>query len=298
MTNDSDEIAYSIGFEQIDLAVLPADARELGSDAFLDAITVYLTQQHQKLAVSPRIVVNALERRIDVVWRQNPSMPGIEQCDSDMSRERELTNAVPSLELLTEQYPDSPQHFSNLGVALCELGQFGKAKLILERAVELGAAFDTQIALNVAVAIGAATLHLKAGRGPPDDICTTEGGVAILDNSGIELKVEATPKTVREPIACKIAKAIGTDFNGRVCSVELASPELMKELNERFYQDLDRSPVSVLKPERGILVFAKPGIRLKLVWRKLEPWWFADANLDEELDDDDANSSPEVEPPK
>lgn len=150
MPSESEEISFSVAFDQIDLGILPANARELGSDDFREAITKYLTSQHQQLGGTTRIVVNDLQQRVDVTWRQSSQSKDLDQTAKELLRKGDLVNAVPFLEILVAKNPTEAQLCSNLGMALSELGQLNRAKQMLLKAISLSPSdVNSQVALGV-----------------------------------------------------------------------------------------------------------------------------------------------------
>ena len=150
MPSDSEEISFSLAFDQIDLAILPANARKLGSDDFREEITKYLTAQHKQLGGTTRIVVNDLQQRVDVSWRQSANSPDLAQVAKMLLQKGDLVNAVPALEILVSQNPTQSQLCSDLGMALSELGQLSRAKQMLKKAISLSPSdINSQVALGV-----------------------------------------------------------------------------------------------------------------------------------------------------
>ena len=141
---------FTTRLADFDLSLLPVEAKDRDSSAFLEAVHHFLKQTFASYEGRADISVGGGEAR--VVWSRSTDDPDLlEQAVRHLlhGRHRE---AVPVLELMLSKDPDNYLVLHNLGMALCDQGLLKRAITCLGRAVELcPGEVNSQLAVGVAL---------------------------------------------------------------------------------------------------------------------------------------------------
>lgn len=140
---------FSIPLNRFDTNLLPADARQVGTDAFKTAVILHFAQEYG--AQGQTVLVTVGEDEITV--RAFPAEASALDFVMPMLRSGRLDEALPYLESLTRSAPANADVLFNLGIVYSELGRYDEAVIRLKRAVELDPAHA-----HAWVAIGTADL--------------------------------------------------------------------------------------------------------------------------------------------
>ncbi len=124
---------FKIPLHRFDLNLLPADARQIGSDAFKMAVGVHFAAEYAASGQSAIVTVDDKEIGVMTFPRDADALDMI----MPMLKEGKLSEAVPYLEAINKSEPDSAAVLYNLGLCYSELGQFDEAIIRLKRAVQL-----------------------------------------------------------------------------------------------------------------------------------------------------------------
>lgn len=124
---------FTLPVERFDLNLLPAEARNIGSDVFKTAVVAYFAEQYA--SKNQQAVVAVDDNDISVLVLPSESDPL--EFVMTMLQSGRIAEAVPYLETLAKTSPDNVQVLYNLGIAYSELRQFDEAIIRLKRAVQL-----------------------------------------------------------------------------------------------------------------------------------------------------------------
>lgn len=127
---------FSIPLNRFDTNLLPADARQVGTDAFKTAVILHFAQEYG--AQGQTVLVTVDEDEITV--RAFPAEASALDFVMPMLRSGRLDDALPYLESLTRSAPANADVLFNLGIVYSELGRYDEAVIRLKRAVELNPA--------------------------------------------------------------------------------------------------------------------------------------------------------------
>jgi tetratricopeptide (TPR) repeat protein len=124
---------FKIPLHRFDLNLLPADARQIGSESFKMAVTMHFAAEYA--ASGQNAIVTVDDKAIGVMTfpRDADALDMI----MPMLKEGKLAEAVPYLEAINKSEPGSAAVLYNLGLCYSELGQFDEAIIRLKRAVQL-----------------------------------------------------------------------------------------------------------------------------------------------------------------
>ncbi len=124
---------FRLPVHKFDLSVLPADARQIGSTAFNDAVIEYFAAQYA--TKNETALVSIDNEEITVVTLPKDSNP-LDFVMTMLQSER-IKEAIPYLESMAKLTPHDVQVLYNLGIAHSELGHFDEAIIRLKKAVQL-----------------------------------------------------------------------------------------------------------------------------------------------------------------
>ena len=124
---------FKIPLHRFDTNLLPADARQVGTEAFKTAVMIHFAAEYA--AQGETAVVTVDDEEITVM--AFPAEASALDYVMPMLKAGKLTEALPYLESLTKSAPASAVVLYNLGIVYSELGQFDEAVIRLERAVQL-----------------------------------------------------------------------------------------------------------------------------------------------------------------
>lgn len=125
--------SFKLPLSRFDVALLPGDARKIGSDVFKDAVIAYFVGQYASKGQTAIVTID--DEEISVLTLANGADPM--EFVMNMLQSGRIADAVPYLEAMAKSTPDNVQVLFNLGIAYSELGQFDEAVIRLKRAVKL-----------------------------------------------------------------------------------------------------------------------------------------------------------------
>ena len=125
--------SFKIPLSRFDVALLPSDARKIGSDSFKDAVVAHFVAQYASKGESAIVTVDDDEITVLTLPKDQASIDFV----MTMLKSGRLKEAIPYLESMTKAEPDNVVVLYNLGLAYSELGQFDEAIIRLKRAVQL-----------------------------------------------------------------------------------------------------------------------------------------------------------------
>jgi tetratricopeptide (TPR) repeat protein len=124
---------FKIPLHRFDLNLLPAGARQIGSEAFKMAVTVHFAAEYAASGQNAIVTVDDTEIGVMTYPRDADALDMI----MPMLKAGKLTEAVPYLEALNKDEPNNAAVLYNLGLCYSELGQYDEAIIRLKRAVLL-----------------------------------------------------------------------------------------------------------------------------------------------------------------
>lgn len=133
MNMNAQPTTFTLPIARFDVDLLPPGARQVGTDAFKDAVVLHFSAKYA--AMGQQAIVTVDDDDITVV-----TVPeGAEPIDFVLSllQAGKLEEAVPLLEGMSRASPKDAQVLYNLGIAYSELGQFDEAIIRLKKAVQL-----------------------------------------------------------------------------------------------------------------------------------------------------------------
>lgn len=149
----SRESEFTIGFDDVDPAVLPADARAPGSARFLAAVGELVEKELGGRGGWARIVVDEGARVFRVSWGEGAgARDPLDAAVRQLGR-GEYEPAIRTLEVLRLRQPENVAVLFNLGMALSDRGRLSEAVKHLRKAAGLAPADgNVRTALGVALA--------------------------------------------------------------------------------------------------------------------------------------------------
>ena len=124
---------FKIPLHRFDTNLLPADARQVGTEAFRTAVMLHFAAEYA--AQGQTAIVTVDDQEIAVM--AFPAAASALDFVMPMLKAGKVAEALPYLESLTKSAPANAAVLYNLGVAYSELGQFDEAVIRLKRAVQL-----------------------------------------------------------------------------------------------------------------------------------------------------------------
>jgi tetratricopeptide (TPR) repeat protein len=147
--NETTSIEIPVG--QFDLALLPALARQPGTDAFRDAVTDFF--QDELKAAAEWIQVGVDATTIRVAWRPRSGGPDPVEQAVETLKSGDYPRAVQILRVMVRIRPNDAVVRYNLGMALSDLGQLEEASQHLQVAAD-----QLPDQANIQVALGGGLL--------------------------------------------------------------------------------------------------------------------------------------------
>ena len=123
--------SFTISVDDFDKSLLPANARQPGTDAFNSAVTKLLQDEYSAFGGWARIVVN--DKQIQVSWRPGRKDPLTLALDN--FRRGDYPSGIAMLRSLLRQSPSDNEILYNLGIALSDVGELSDAELMLAKVV-------------------------------------------------------------------------------------------------------------------------------------------------------------------
>ena len=125
--------SFKLPIERFDLNLLPPHARNIGTDAFKDAVVSYFVGQYADKGGTTVVTVD--DQEISVQTFELGSSPL--EFAIGMLKAGQIKEAVPFLESMAKIDGDNVPLLFNLGIAYSELGQYDEAIIKLKKAVQL-----------------------------------------------------------------------------------------------------------------------------------------------------------------
>jgi Flp pilus assembly protein TadD len=125
--------AYRIPLARFDTALLPPEARQIGTEAFKAAVVLHFAAEYAAQGQTALVTVD--DEQVTVM--AFPAAASALDHVLPMLRAGRIAEAVPYLESLTKAAPADAAVLYNLGIAYSELGQVDEAVIRLKRAVQL-----------------------------------------------------------------------------------------------------------------------------------------------------------------
>ena len=124
---------YKIALHRFDVNLLPAQARQIGSDAFTTAVILHFASEYAAQGQTAMVTVDDAEITVMAFPAEATALEFV----LPMLKSGRIAEAVPYLESLTHSAPASAEVLYNLGIAYSELGQYDEAIIRLKRAVQI-----------------------------------------------------------------------------------------------------------------------------------------------------------------
>jgi len=124
---------FKIALHRFDVNLLPADARQVGTEAFKTAVMLHFAAEYAAQGQTAIVTVDDAEITVMAFPAEASALDFV----MPMLRAGKIGEALPYLESLTKSAPANAAVLYNLGIAYNELGQFDEAVIRLKRAVQL-----------------------------------------------------------------------------------------------------------------------------------------------------------------
>lgn len=133
--SSSPPLIFVMPVASYDVAKLPANARDVASAAFRNAVSDNLLKDFAVLGGRLEVVVD--QRIIQVKWTPGADSPDPFEAAIKLMQQGKLREGVPILETLLQIHPEDPEILLNLGMALSDLAELDRAIELLKRRTEL-----------------------------------------------------------------------------------------------------------------------------------------------------------------
>jgi tetratricopeptide (TPR) repeat protein len=147
-------MTFEMGLDDFDLALLPTDARDLGTEEFRRAVTAYFAGEFAELGGT--VGVDVRPDRLVVTWEPVGAETSLLARALDLLKRGDREGAVPVLRALIAVEPNNADAHYNLGMALSDLGQLDSAQLHLLKVLHVDP--DN---VNALVALGVALYRAR-----------------------------------------------------------------------------------------------------------------------------------------
>jgi tetratricopeptide (TPR) repeat protein len=124
---------FKIPLHRFDTNLLPADARQVGTEAFKTAVMLHFAAEYAAQGQTAMVTVDDQEITVMAFPAEASALDFV----LPMLKAGKIAEAVPYLESLTKSAPANAAVLYNLGIAYSELGQFDEAVIRLKRTVQL-----------------------------------------------------------------------------------------------------------------------------------------------------------------
>lgn len=124
---------FTIPLHRFDLNLLPPNARQIGTDTFMQAVAMHFAAQYAAAGQGAIVAVDSAGIRVMTYPIDAEPLDMV----MPMLQSGRLKEALPYLEALDKQMPGHAQVLYNLGICYSELGQFDEAIIRLKRAVQV-----------------------------------------------------------------------------------------------------------------------------------------------------------------
>jgi tetratricopeptide (TPR) repeat protein len=124
---------FTIPLHRFDTNLLPADARQVGTEAFKTAVMMHFAAEYAAQGQTALVTVDDAEITVMAFPAEASALDFV----MPMLQAGKIAEAVPYLESLTKSAPANAAVLYNLGISYSELGQYDEAIIRLKRAVQL-----------------------------------------------------------------------------------------------------------------------------------------------------------------
>lgn len=124
---------YKIALHRFDVNLLPPSARQVGTEAFKNAVMLHFAAEYATQGQTAIVTVDDKEVTVMAFPAEATALDFV----LPMLKSGKIAEAVPYLESLTKSAPANAAVLYNLGIAYSELGQYDEAIIRLKRAVQL-----------------------------------------------------------------------------------------------------------------------------------------------------------------
>lgn len=124
---------FTIPLHRFDTNLLPAEARQVGTDAFKTAVMVHFAAEYAAQGQTAMVTVDDQEITVMAFPAEASALDFV----MPMLKAGKIAEAVPYLESLTKSAPANAEVLYNLGIAYSELAQYDEAIIRLKHAVRL-----------------------------------------------------------------------------------------------------------------------------------------------------------------
>jgi len=130
----TEPFSFKLPISRFDLNLLPPNARNIGSEAFKNAVIGHIVKQYA-LQGENTTIVTVDDEEISVLTFSR----GLDPLNFVLSllQNGRIEEAVPYLESMVKADPNNVELLFNLGIAYSELGQYDEAVIRLKKAVQL-----------------------------------------------------------------------------------------------------------------------------------------------------------------
>lgn len=125
--------SFKLSISRFDVNLIPPNARQIGSDAFKDAVIKYFAYQYASKGETAIVTVDDEEISVVTLPQGSDSLDFV----LEMLQSGRIKEAIPFLASMEKTDPDNVQVLYNLGIAYSEMGQFDEAVIRLKKAVQL-----------------------------------------------------------------------------------------------------------------------------------------------------------------
>ena len=125
MTEESFTYSYEVPIDSLELSLLPPEARRPGTEAFRKALTSLIEEDFRGFSGWARILVD--DRAVRVAWSPKPEAPDPVALAIERLRGGDIKRGVQLLKLILPSRPEDRDVHFNLGMALSDQGQIGRA---------------------------------------------------------------------------------------------------------------------------------------------------------------------------
>jgi tetratricopeptide (TPR) repeat protein len=196
MTTDHD-LVFTLAWDDIVPTALPDDSQEPGSEAFRQAVTLFLQRRYDPLGGKARIIFNDAERTLTVHWAKPAGFRSVDEKVQEALGRGDTGVAIPLLKALIAATPDSPTPLYNLGMVYSDQGRLEEAKALLRQAATLDPN-NAQIVVAIGVAYARAgdltaaveTLEQATRIAPEDPFARQNLGACLLKQGEAERAVD------------------------------------------------------------------------------------------------------------
>ena len=133
LNSDAMATEYKIPLHRFDVNLLPAEARQVGTEAFKTAVMMHFAAEYASQGQTAMVIVDDK----DIMVMAFPADTSALDFVLPMLQAGKIAESIPYLESLTKSAPANAAVLYNLGIAYNELGQYDEAVIRLKRAVQL-----------------------------------------------------------------------------------------------------------------------------------------------------------------